>query len=78
MPFSEKETCRFATGEAGSRTLSRFGVEDEQIYLVIRGETVTQIKTPPSGGVFICFVIVIFSKLLSAYCRYCVSGFLKN
>jgi hypothetical protein len=24
------------TAEAGSRTLSRFGVEDEQIYLVIR------------------------------------------
>ena len=30
------QSCRSATDEPGSRTLSRFGVESEQIYLVIR------------------------------------------
>ena len=41
--FESRNDVSLRTSEAGSRTLSRFGVKDEQIYLVIRD----RISHPP-------------------------------
>ena len=56
--FESRNDVSLRTSEAGSRTLSRFGVKDEQIYLVIRevasktDDTKTRLK-----GAFLLYLV---------------------